>query len=180
MRLNTGTQGMCGCMCVCSCRQLSPLFLFLDHTDCRVKSDLSEVLLIWPFFSFQCQNSVAPFQSSNLPPLSCSPSRGFHPHDLLWKRGQWWILLVRVDLSGRCFDRRSRGLFLLLMSLCTGTCRPCLVDVVPVKNEEGVVIMFILDFQELIDRSLKNSGFRQRVAQGWIYCNGFNIRLVPC
>uniref|UniRef100_A0A4W6CJN2 Potassium voltage-gated channel, subfamily H (eag-related), member 6a n=1 Tax=Lates calcarifer TaxID=8187 RepID=A0A4W6CJN2_LATCA len=44
-----------------------------------------------------------------------------------------------------------------------GTCRPCLVDIVPVKNEEGIVIMFILDFQELIDPSLKKSGLRQRV-----------------
>uniref|UniRef100_A0A672YI95 Potassium voltage-gated channel, subfamily H (eag-related), member 6a n=1 Tax=Sphaeramia orbicularis TaxID=375764 RepID=A0A672YI95_9TELE len=51
-----------------------------------------------------------------------------------------------------------------------GTCRPCLVDIVPVKNEEGLVIMFILDFQELIDPSLKKSGLRQRVTQGWIYC----------
>ncbi|XP_076853169.1 potassium voltage-gated channel subfamily H member 6a [Brachyhypopomus gauderio] len=48
-----------------------------------------------------------------------------------------------------------------------GMCRPCLVDVVPVKNEEGVVIMFILNFQELIEPSPKK-GFRQRVAQGWI------------
>ncbi|CAG07229.1 unnamed protein product, partial [Tetraodon nigroviridis] len=47
-----------------------------------------------------------------------------------------------------------------------GTCRPCTVDVVPVKNEDGLVIMFILDFQELIDRSLSKSGLRQRVAQG--------------
>ncbi|KAM3864100.1 potassium voltage-gated channel subfamily H member 6a [Diretmus argenteus] len=50
-----------------------------------------------------------------------------------------------------------------------GTCRPCLVDVVPVKNEEGHVIMFILNFQELIDPSLKKVGFRQRVTQGWIW-----------
>lgn len=44
------------------------------------------------------------------------------------------------------------------------------MDVVPVKNEEGAVIMFILDFQELRDRSQKRSGLRQRVARGWIYC----------
>ncbi|XP_068192185.1 potassium voltage-gated channel subfamily H member 6a [Antennarius striatus] len=58
-----------------------------------------------------------------------------------------------------------------------GTCRPCLVDVVPVKNEEGLVIMFILDFQELIDRSLKKSGLRQRVAQGWIYCQNRRLKM---
>ncbi|XP_040918395.1 potassium voltage-gated channel subfamily H member 6a isoform X2 [Toxotes jaculatrix] len=58
-----------------------------------------------------------------------------------------------------------------------GTCRPCLVDVVPVKNEEGLVIMFILDFQELIDPSLKKSGLRQRVAQGWIYCQNRRLKM---
>lgn len=40
--------------------------------------------------------------------------------------------------------------------------------------------MFILDFQELIDRSLKKSGLRHRVSQGWIYCKPFNISLTPC
>jgi len=49
------------------------------------------------------------------------------------------------------------------------------VDIVPVKNEEGLVIMYILDFQELIDPSLKKSGLRQRVSQGWLYCKSFNI-----
>uniref|UniRef100_H2TGU8 Potassium voltage-gated channel, subfamily H (eag-related), member 6a n=1 Tax=Takifugu rubripes TaxID=31033 RepID=H2TGU8_TAKRU len=58
-----------------------------------------------------------------------------------------------------------------------GTCRPCTVDVVPVKNEDGVVIMFILDFQELIDRSLTKSGLRQRVAQGWIYCQNRKLKM---
>ncbi|KAM9457274.1 potassium voltage-gated channel subfamily H member 6a [Clarias gariepinus] len=48
-----------------------------------------------------------------------------------------------------------------------GTCRPCLIDVIPVKNEERVVIMFILNFEELLDPSLK-MGFSQRVTQGWI------------
>uniref|UniRef100_A0A3B3ZVC9 Uncharacterized protein n=1 Tax=Periophthalmus magnuspinnatus TaxID=409849 RepID=A0A3B3ZVC9_9GOBI len=46
-----------------------------------------------------------------------------------------------------------------------GTCRPCLVDIIPVKSEEGVVIMFILDFQELLDPNLKKCGLRQRVEQ---------------
>ncbi|KAL6103120.1 kcnh6 [Pungitius sinensis] len=58
-----------------------------------------------------------------------------------------------------------------------GTCRPCLVDVVPVKNEEGCVIMFILDFQELVDPSLKKSGLKQRVAQGFIYCQNRRLKM---
>ncbi|XP_048846199.1 potassium voltage-gated channel subfamily H member 6a isoform X3 [Brienomyrus brachyistius] len=49
-----------------------------------------------------------------------------------------------------------------------GTCLPCMVDVVPVKSEEGTVIMFILNFQELLDTSLRKGGLRQHIAQGWI------------
>ncbi|XP_016395400.1 potassium voltage-gated channel subfamily H member 2-like [Sinocyclocheilus rhinocerous] len=49
-----------------------------------------------------------------------------------------------------------------------GTCRPCLVDVVPVKNEEGVVIMFILNFQELLDPSTKKGGIKQRMTHSWL------------
>ncbi|XP_051994688.1 potassium voltage-gated channel subfamily H member 6-like isoform X1 [Xyrauchen texanus] len=49
-----------------------------------------------------------------------------------------------------------------------GTCRPCLVDVVPVKNEEGVVIMFILNFQELLDPSMKKGGIKQRMTHSWL------------
>ncbi|XP_016896313.1 potassium voltage-gated channel subfamily H member 6a isoform X1 [Cynoglossus semilaevis] len=58
-----------------------------------------------------------------------------------------------------------------------GTCRPCLVDVIPVKNEEGLVIMYILDFQELIDPTLKKSALRQRVTQGWIYCQNRRLKM---
>ncbi|XP_036391139.1 potassium voltage-gated channel subfamily H member 6 [Megalops cyprinoides] len=49
-----------------------------------------------------------------------------------------------------------------------GTCLPCRVHVVPVKNEEGTVIMFILNFEELLDTSRKKGGLRQRLAQGWL------------
>ncbi|XP_056263243.1 potassium voltage-gated channel subfamily H member 6a isoform X2 [Pseudoliparis swirei] len=58
-----------------------------------------------------------------------------------------------------------------------GSCRPCLVDVVPMKNEEGLVIMYILNFQELIDPSLKKSGLRHRVSQGLIYCQNRRMKL---
>uniref|UniRef100_A0A8C5HH67 Cyclic nucleotide-binding domain-containing protein n=1 Tax=Gouania willdenowi TaxID=441366 RepID=A0A8C5HH67_GOUWI len=58
-----------------------------------------------------------------------------------------------------------------------GTCRPCLVDIVPMKNEEGLVIMYILAFQELIDPSLKKSGFKHRVGQGWIYCQNRRLKM---
>ncbi|XP_070623239.1 voltage-gated inwardly rectifying potassium channel KCNH2 isoform X2 [Erythrolamprus reginae] len=34
-----------------------------------------------------------------------------------------------------------------------GSCFLCLVDVVPVKNEEGTVIMFILNFEVVVDRA---------------------------
>ncbi|XP_029313295.1 potassium voltage-gated channel subfamily H member 2 [Cottoperca gobio] len=37
-----------------------------------------------------------------------------------------------------------------------GQCFLCIVDVVPVKNEDGVVIMFILNFEGMIDEVLKD------------------------
>lgn len=64
-----------------------------------------------------------------------------------------------------------------------GTCRPCLIDVVPVKKAEGQVIMFILNFQEIIDPSLKKPGLRQRVAQGWVWagqCGSVCVILSVC
>uniref|UniRef100_H3ARA5 Potassium voltage-gated channel subfamily H member 6 n=1 Tax=Latimeria chalumnae TaxID=7897 RepID=H3ARA5_LATCH len=51
-----------------------------------------------------------------------------------------------------------------------GVCFPCLIDVIPVKNEEGAVIMFILNFEELT-RALGNSskrGLYHRLARGWL------------
>lgn len=45
------------------------------------------------------------------------------------------------------FDRS----FLLSVSL-PGACFLCLVDVVPVKNEDGVVIMFILNFEVMDEK----------------------------
>uniref|UniRef100_A0A4W4G4M5 Cyclic nucleotide-binding domain-containing protein n=1 Tax=Electrophorus electricus TaxID=8005 RepID=A0A4W4G4M5_ELEEL len=71
-----------------------------------------------------------------------------------------------VQLTQALLGSEERKVEILYYSK-EGTCRPCLVDVVPVKNEDGVVIMFILNFQELIEPAPKK-GFRQRVTQGWI------------
>lgn len=37
-----------------------------------------------------------------------------------------------------------------------GQCILCMVDVVPVKNEDGVVIMFILNFEVMTDETLRD------------------------
>ncbi|XP_041906592.1 potassium voltage-gated channel subfamily H member 6 isoform X2 [Corvus kubaryi] len=49
------------------------------------------------------------------------------------------------------------------------SCFRCLVDVVPVKNEEGVVIMFILNFEDLAQLIAKSTGrsLHQRLSQSW-------------
>ncbi|XP_016159820.1 PREDICTED: potassium voltage-gated channel subfamily H member 6 [Ficedula albicollis] len=49
------------------------------------------------------------------------------------------------------------------------SCFRCLVDVVPVKNEEGVVIMFILNFEDLAQLIAKSAGrsLHQRLSHGW-------------
>lgn len=42
--------------------------------------------------------------------------------------------------------------------LCSaGSCFPCLVDVVPVKNEDGAVIMFILNFEVVMEKDMVGS-----------------------
>ncbi|XP_032499527.1 potassium voltage-gated channel subfamily H member 2 isoform X1 [Phocoena sinus] len=38
-----------------------------------------------------------------------------------------------------------------------GSCFPCLVDVVPVKNEDGAVIMFILNFEVVMEKDMVGS-----------------------
>ncbi|KAJ8245915.1 hypothetical protein GJAV_G00261660 [Gymnothorax javanicus] len=59
-----------------------------------------------------------------------------------------------------------------------GTCLPCRVHVVPVKNESGAVIMFILNFEELLETSHKKGGLRQRLTRGWIRAGqGGRLRL---
>lgn len=45
----------------------------------------------------------------------------------------------------------ARCLSLILLSSHTGHCFLCMVDVVPVKNEDGVVIMFILNFEVMTE-----------------------------
>ncbi|XP_065278612.1 potassium voltage-gated channel subfamily H member 6 [Emys orbicularis] len=49
------------------------------------------------------------------------------------------------------------------------SCLRCLVDVVPVKNEEASVIMFILNFEDLAELIAKSASrsLHQRLSQGW-------------
>lgn len=47
------------------------------------------------------------------------------------------------------------------LCLCsTGSCFLCLVDVVPVKNEDGAVIMFILNFEVVMEKDMVGSPAR--------------------
>ncbi|PWA17638.1 hypothetical protein CCH79_00008112 [Gambusia affinis] len=95
------------------------------------------------------------------------------------------LLCMKLYLSESgsvCVRQMDCGVLSVPVQVCPGICRPCRVDIVPVKNEEGLVIMFILDFQELVDPSLKKSGLRQRVTQGWLYSEFQlrNLKLLMC
>ncbi|KAM4606608.1 voltage-gated inwardly rectifying potassium channel KCNH2 [Polymixia lowei] len=62
-----------------------------------------------------------------------------------------------------------------------GQCFLCLVDVVPVKNEDGVVIMFILNFEVMTDDNLRdaNQELNHRLP-AWLVTGrprGFKLRL---
>uniref|UniRef100_A0A4W4HHR3 Voltage-gated inwardly rectifying potassium channel KCNH2 n=1 Tax=Electrophorus electricus TaxID=8005 RepID=A0A4W4HHR3_ELEEL len=50
-----------------------------------------------------------------------------------------------------------------------GVCFPCMVDVVPVKNEDGVVIMFILNFEVMTDDTPHNPALQlnHRLPLSW-------------
>ncbi|NXQ63439.1 KCNH6 protein, partial [Anthoscopus minutus] len=58
------------------------------------------------------------------------------------------------------------------------SCFRCLVDVVPVKNEEGVVIMFILNFEDLAQLIAKSTGrsLHQRLSQSWNKGEGRSLK----
>uniref|UniRef100_A0A8C5U366 Potassium voltage-gated channel subfamily H member 6 n=1 Tax=Malurus cyaneus samueli TaxID=2593467 RepID=A0A8C5U366_9PASS len=58
------------------------------------------------------------------------------------------------------------------------SCFRCLVDVVPVKNEEGVVIMFILNFEDLAQLIAKSSGrsLHHRLSQSWNKGQGRSLK----
>lgn len=48
----------------------------------------------------------------------------------------------------------------------TGSCFLCLVDVVPVKNEDGAVIMFILNFEVVMEKDMVGSPARDTNHRG--------------
>ncbi|NXR43335.1 KCNH6 protein, partial [Zosterops hypoxanthus] len=58
------------------------------------------------------------------------------------------------------------------------SCFRCLVDVVPVKNEEGVVIMFILNFEDLAQLIAKSTGrsLHQRLSKTWSKGEGRSLK----
>ncbi|NXA93398.1 KCNH6 protein, partial [Melanocharis versteri] len=58
------------------------------------------------------------------------------------------------------------------------SCFRCLVDVVPVKNEEGVVIMFILNFEDLAQLMAQSAGrsLHQRLSQSWNKGEGRSLK----
>ncbi|GCB64837.1 hypothetical protein scyTo_0004679 [Scyliorhinus torazame] len=63
-----------------------------------------------------------------------------------------------------------------------GSSLPCLVDVVPVKNEEGAVAMFIMNFEELKDTAFKSGrgNANHRLSQDWFSSSrgkSFKLRL---
>ncbi len=47
-------------------------------------------------------------------------------------------------------------LYFIYLSSPAGHCFLCMVDVVPVKNEDGVVIMFILNFEVMSEDTFRD------------------------
>ncbi|XP_059901765.1 potassium voltage-gated channel subfamily H member 2 [Gadus macrocephalus] len=66
------------------------------------------------------------------------------------------VLHGTAALCQRCAGHGLDLRLLLLLVLRPGQCFLCLVDVVPVKNEDGLVIMFILNFDVMTDDKLQD------------------------
>ncbi|XP_073686745.1 voltage-gated inwardly rectifying potassium channel KCNH2-like [Garra rufa] len=68
-----------------------------------------------------------------------------------------------------------------VLGIQTGACFLCLVDVVPVKNEDGVVIMFILNFEVMPDDKLHEpQDLNHKLPVLWRHSNrarGIRLRL---
>lgn len=63
-----------------------------------------------------------------------------------------YTLLAVSEVLDKSFHQiQSVWLSFLFLSSHAGQCFLCMVDVVPVKNEDGVVIMFILNFEGMTD-----------------------------
>lgn len=63
----------------------------------------------------------------------------------------------------------GRDLFRVPQRPCprlAGSCFLCLVDVVPVKNEDGAVIMFILNFEVVMEKDMVGSPVRDTNHRG--------------
>ncbi|KAJ8278770.1 hypothetical protein COCON_G00058360 [Conger conger] len=67
-------------------------------------------------------------------------------------------------------------------ALIRGVCFLCLVDVVPVKNEDGLVIMFILNFEVMTDERVRDPSrtLNHKLSLPWLSAGrprGFKLRL---
>lgn len=68
------------------------------------------------------------------------------------------LCCVRRSISAAVYTCavRSVRLSFICLSSHAGQCFLCMVDVVPVKNEDGVVIMFILNFEVMSEEALRD------------------------
>lgn len=74
----------------------------------------------------------------------------------LWVWSPSWLALcpVHSGVTVACSPRSA------------GSCFLCLVDVVPVKNEDGAVIMFILNFEVVMEKDMVGSPARDTNHRG--------------
>ncbi|XP_064202089.1 potassium voltage-gated channel subfamily H member 2-like [Anguilla rostrata] len=90
--------------------------------------------------------------------------------------------LAVVQMAQALLGSEERKVEIALYSK-DGVCFPCMVDVVPVKNEEGAVIMFILNFELAADGkplASPHREIRRKIPIPWISAGrrcGFKLRL---
>lgn len=69
-----------------------------------------------------------------------------------WVQRSFLVILCHAHLGRSIWGHHGPCL-----SYSAGSCFLCLVDVVPVKNEDGAVIMFILNFEVVMEKDMAGS-----------------------
>lgn len=93
-----------------------------------------------------------------------------------------YALLAPWEVMGKSFHQiRSVCLSFIYLSSQAGQSFLCMVDVVPVKNEDGLVIMFILNFEVMTEEAFQDhkEELNHRLPT-WLVTGSYRLTLCLC
>ncbi|KAJ8336420.1 hypothetical protein SKAU_G00376400 [Synaphobranchus kaupii] len=150
----------------------------LNHmTSCHLEEPSNDQLAA--LGQLECGWEKPVSQQAKEPWASQTPLIPVGSFGLIARRSEAQLPHALATLTFHCTSHLVPFLFIVV-----GVCFPCMVDVVPVKNEEGVVIMFILNFELTTDGNHSHVSprrdNRRRIPIPWISTGrrcGFKLRL---